>query len=277
MPLDDHVQGKLERSLYQKFNGDPDVTVVIFDHTIRAIDVVDSVMYFAFPSQGHGGKSGAECIASYLLQKGRISPFNLRNTAKIIIEEFIKPLRNKGASSKDTVKDEDDTMERDSSFRSRLLERDEGCCVVTGYPDRSNKGRKTECHVRLEGAHIFPSALRDKAVSASEMIRRFCADRDDCYLFGTSVDETYNGISLQHDAHGDFDDYLWSLERVGNGNEYRVEIMVGNARGLSFDLGLHQYIKLKGGETKHGPAAPAAHLLQLHLQFSRLLMFLRGR
>lgn len=97
MPLGDHVQGKLEKSLYQKFIGDPHVTVDIFDHiihtnsTIRAIDVVDSVMYFAFPSQGHGGKSGAECIATYLLQKGRISPFNLSNTAKIIIEEFIKP------------------------------------------------------------------------------------------------------------------------------------------------------------------------------------------
>lgn len=157
------------------------------------------------------------------------------------------------------------------------MRRDKGCCVVTGYPDRSNDGHGIKCHVRLEGAHIFPSALRDKAVSASELIRRFCADREDCYLFGTSVDETYNGISLQHDAHGDFDDYLWSLERVGNGNEYKVEVMVGNARGLSFDLSQGRYISLKGGEKKISLAAPAAHLLQLHLQFSRLLMFLGGK
>lgn len=155
---------------------------------------------------------------------------------------------------------------------------DKCCCIVTGVPDRSNTATKYngKFHYRLEGAHIFPSALRDKSKSTSEMILRFCADRDDCYLFGTHVDNTHNGILLQHDAHGDFDEYLWSLARVGTDpavHKYKVEIMVETAHGLSFEFTAGKEIDLKRSLIND---TPAPQLIQLHLQFSRLLMNLKA-
>lgn len=89
MPYDDHVQQKLEKDLYETFEYDPDATATISKRTIRAIDVVDFTMYFAFPSQGPRKQSGAESISEYLLKKHK--PLNLAKTAKVIIDEFIVP------------------------------------------------------------------------------------------------------------------------------------------------------------------------------------------
>lgn len=160
----------------------------------------------------------------------------------------------------------------------QLMVVDNGCCIVTNVPDRENTNilYHNQCHYRLEGAHIFPSALRDQKEITPEMIRRFCANREDCYLFGTHVDNTHNGILLQHDAHGDFDEYLWSLARVGTDpavHKYKVEIMVETAHGLSFEFTAGKEIDLKRSLIND---TPAPQLIQLHLQFSRLLMNLKA-
>lgn len=136
--------------------------------------------------------------------------------------------------------------------------------MITGQVDRSlSKAQSDTNRVYLEGAHIFPSSLRDMGTNR-RLIECFVAGRIAALVNGAAVDDARNGLTMQHDVHQDFDNYLFGLKWVAQ-NEYQVERI--NMQQLSFAVP-EQTIKIS---RKDATGNPDPSLIQLHYHCAKLL------
>lgn len=82
------------------------------------------------------------------------------------------------------------------------------------YANTALPTQGTERLGRLERAHIAPlAALRNKTVAL--FVEKFTGGIINKKVLD-NIDTVVNGMVLQHDAHRDYDDYLWSV-KVENG------------------------------------------------------------
>ncbi|KAL0636392.1 hypothetical protein Q9L58_004642 [Maublancomyces gigas] len=157
-----------------------------------------------------------------------------------------------------------------TSFGTQVTARDDYTCRVTDRVDRQKYAKIGFANLgntklgRLERAHIAPwAALSNKTVAS--FVQKFTGGVIDKRALAT-VDTVENGMLLQHDAHRDYDDYLWSVKEVDG--KYMV-ITRNYGPKLSFACG-NRELKFENLPGRiYGK--PDARFFQLHRVVGQLL------
>lgn len=117
---------------------------------------------------------------------------------------------------------------------------------------------------RLERAHIAPwAALSNKEVAL--FVEKFTGGIIDKDVLET-IDTVANGMVLQHDAHRDYDDYLWSVKEEDD--KFKV-ISRNKGPELSFDYAGKELVFSNLPGKNHGK--PDGRFFKLHQVVGKLL------
>ncbi|KIM25918.1 hypothetical protein M408DRAFT_25811 [Serendipita vermifera MAFF 305830] len=151
----------------------------------------------------------------------------------LILLSVYKPASGPRPKKKKKKKDEDD-IKREASFRSDLLKRDSGTCVVTGvisdsrdYDGRANLYPNQDRGV-VEGAHIIPLALAANNVEKENIRSIIATFAGPKFLerFEHDVNDVRNGMILDLNCHKSFDKLQWSIKATQIGvdkYEYKIQ------------------------------------------------------
>ncbi|KAK7690767.1 hypothetical protein QCA50_005866 [Cerrena zonata] len=208
-----------------------------------------------FHAEGAGGERSQRYVAAAIVAAGSDTTDRVRNLAITWLTHFLYVFKAGGSHRRHLNKTPSrdatptafdiDTLSlegagnRRGSFRDDVLRRDGYECVVTGVKDCGHPLAKEVPTIELPVAHILHHAIsdfdkNDKSAFITYSILYHFSNLDSAAIdsLQTIIDDTSNGITLDHHPHIGFDRYRWCLHPTERVNEYRIRIYDDLRHGL---------------------------------------------
>lgn len=154
----------------------------------------------------------------------------------------------------------------------QLFDRDGYNCPITGSRDRSDTQPINGLAVSLIGAHIIPFSSADRP-EVHTMLEWFSSGTvQRAWTLNRGINDPYNGLLLQSDAHDDFDYFRWGIQCPANapGTYHPVMIQPGFDH-LSFVVPAQMQFGLGANNNLPLAALPKPELCNLHYAVGKVL------